>query len=466
MNPHFFGRWSWHLLFGAVACVGIVATLASTTAASAAEPGSIAPRPIEPRAVMGGSAPDASHVAPVTANDVTSTAPNPENAYEEELETLDEQRADGVVVPKRSVEAPIATAKSLSRDADIIGRARKVGGVYVVRENGRDEPLTLEPALQDQLTSVLRSYQTPYAAIVALDPKTGRVLAMAEHSERNPALRGLTTKAIYPAASIFKIVTASALLEAGLSPDQTECFHGGKRRLSEKLLKDSQRDGRCMTLAAALGASANVIFAKLTQRHLTAAVLRKVAEKFGFNRPMPFSVPADVSMAAIPETPFELASTGAGFGDVYLSPLHGALLAAVAANAGEWRPPVLFEKDVAGSTPRKVLTPAVASKLTEMLEETVTTGTARRIFRERGFRVRGAVGKTGTLADRNPFRDYSWFVGFAPKDNPQIAVAAVIVNEPKWRIRATYVAREAMRLYLENPNRVSARSGSKVVRPE
>jgi hypothetical protein len=62
--------------------------------------------------------------------------------------------------------------------------------------------------------------------------------------------------------------------------------------------------------------------------------------------------------------------------------------------------------------------------------------------------VPGAVGKTGTLADRKPFRDYSWFVGFAPKDNPKVAVAAVIVNEPLWRIRATWLGREAMRLGL------------------
>ena len=69
-------------------------------------------------------------------------------------------------------------------------------------------------------------------------------------------------------------------------------------------------------------------------------------------------------------------------------------------------------------------------------------------YRERGMRVPGEVGKTGTMADRSPFRDYSWFVGFAPKDNPKVAVAAVIVNEPIWHIRATWLGREAMRLGL------------------
>jgi cell division protein FtsI/penicillin-binding protein 2 len=91
----------------------------------------------------------------------------------------------------------------------------------------------------------------------------------------------------------------------------------------------------------------------------------------------------------------------------------------------------------------------VAEQVTAMMEQTVTSGTAHRIFAERGMRVPGAVGKTGSLADKRPFRDYTWFVGFAPKDAPKIAVAAVIVNDPLWRIRATWLGREAMRLYLD-----------------
>src|SRR5690606_16694211 len=77
-----------------------------------------------------------------------------------------------------------------------------------------------------------------------------------------------------------------------------------------------------------------------------------------------------------------------------------------------------------------------------------TRGTARRVFAERGYRVEGAVGKTGTLADNRPFRDYSWFIGYAPKDNPRVAVAVVVVNDPIWHIRATWLGREAMRLAL------------------
>lgn len=358
-----------------------------------------------------------------------------------------------VPVPSRESAPPIAKLQPLPRAADLLARAKLEGERLVVKEkNGHKQVLTIDPALQASLTNIMRDYAVPYGAVVVLEPSTGRVLALAEHSAAQPEMRGLPVRAVFPAASIFKIVTGSALLEAGVPPTVEECFHGGKRRLNEKHLEDSERDGACMSLALAMGKSANVIFAKLTHKHLSADVLRRMAARFRFNREIPFPVPTDVSLAAIPEEPFGLANTGAGFGDVYLSPLHGALMASVAANAGRWVDPVLVEPESGPLLPPEgepVLTPEAAKDLTAMMEETVTHGTARGVFRERAFRVDGAVGKTGTLADRNPFRDYSWFVGFAPKDNPRVAVAAVIVNDPKWRIRGAWLGREALRLGLQ-----------------
>lgn len=354
-------------------------------------------------------------------------------------------------VPSRKDEPPIARLRTLSRKEDLLAQARlRRDGRLVVPGSQGETALTIDPSLQEQLTRIMKDYQVPYGAAVVMEPSTGRVLALAEHSQAQPDVRGLTTRAVFPAASIFKIVTGSALLEVGVSPDEESCFHGGKRRLSERLLEDSERDGACYSLAAAMGKSANVIFGKMTKKYLAADALRRMAARLRFNRPIPFPIPTDISLASIPEEEFELAETGAGFGNVYLSPLHGAALAAASAT-GVWRDPLIFEPspDVAPPPEEQVLSPEVQRALTDMLEQTVTNGTARRIFRERGFRVEGAVGKTGTLADKNPFRDYSWFVGFAPKDNPRVAVAAVIVNDPLWRIRATWLGREAMRLALE-----------------
>jgi cell division protein FtsI/penicillin-binding protein 2 len=354
-------------------------------------------------------------------------------------------------VPARKDAPPFARLRTLSRKEDLLARAklRRDGRLVVPGPQG-EAALTIDPTLQEQLNRIMKDYQVPYGAAVVLEPSTGRVLALSEHSQAQPDMRGLTTRAVFPAASIFKIVTGSALLEAGVSPFEEACFHGGKRRLSERLLEDSERDGACYSLADAMGKSANVVFAKMTKKYLAAEALRRMAARLRFNRPISFPIPTDISLASIPDEEFALAEAGAGFGDVYLSPLHGAALAAASAT-GVWRDPVLFESSPdAPSTPsEQVLSPEVQRSLADMLEHTVTNGTARRVFRERAFRVEGAVGKTGTLADKNPFRDYSWFVGFAPKDNPRVAVAAVIVNDPLWRIRATWLGREAMRLALD-----------------
>jgi cell division protein FtsI/penicillin-binding protein 2 len=203
-------------------------------------------------------------------------------------------------------------------------------------------------------------------------------------------------------------------------------------------------------MADALATSANAAFAKLTLKHLTPRKLAAWADAFQFNRRIPFPVPTDISPAVIPEgDEVAFAAAGAGFGDVFMSPLHGAALASVAANRGLWRDPLLFEDEASALTPGlRVMAPEEAGQLADMMQGTIDFGTARRIFRQRGFRVPGAVGKTGSLIDRKPFRDYSWFVGYAPKDDPQVAVAALVVNDYYWRIRATWLGREAMRLAL------------------
>ncbi len=320
--------------------------------------------------------------------------------------------------------------------------------------------LTIQPDLQARLRRLLADYRVPWGATVLLEPRSGRVLAMAEHSQNEPSARDLSLRALAPAASIFKIVTSAALLERGIEPAAEVCYHGGKHRIQKRnLADDPRRDRRCVTLASALGRSANVVFAKLADRDLSADLLRATAERFLFNVPIPFVRPIDISRAEISDEPFERATTAAGFGPVRLSPLHGALLAAIVANGGVFVPPEIMES-VDGTEPprrgevRRVIDERVAAALAEMMRTTVTEGTARRAFRNGRRRSPLAevtvAGKTGSLSDPHPFRDYSWFVGFAPVENPQVAVATVIVNERLWRVKAPYVAHEALKEYFSS----------------
>lgn len=339
-------------------------------------------------------------------------------------------------------------------------------GRYVAPLGGARARLTLDPRLQERLEGALDTYRVPWGATVLIEPATGRILALAEHSRAEPGRRGLPLAALAPAASIFKLVTAAALLEQGIQPDEEVCYHGGKRRLAPRLLADDpRRDHRCTTLVSAFGHSTNVVFAKLAGRGLDAGRLRATAERFLFNTEIPFAHPVEVSRAVIPEDDFGFAETAAGFGPVKLSPLHAALLAAIVANDGVLVPPTIVDEVAGGAlppagAPRRVVEEPVAAELARMMRSTVTEGTARRAFARARGPLRGipVAGKTGSLANAQPYRDYSWFVGYAPADRPQVAIATVVVNERLWHARAPTVAREALEAYFAT-RVASARGG-------
>jgi cell division protein FtsI/penicillin-binding protein 2 len=332
------------------------------------------------------------------------------------------------------------------------------GDRYVAPLGDGRAVLTLVPRVQQQVEKVLADARVPWGAVVLLDPRSGRVLAMAEHSQREPDARGLCLQARAPAASIFKIVTSAALLHRGFDPSAEVCYHGGQHRVRQvNLADDPRRDRRCLSLSSALGHSANVVFAKLADRALNAELLRSEAERFLFNRPIPFPQPVEPSRAEIPDDPLGLATTAAGFGPVRLSALHGAVLASIVANGGVFVPPEVVSSATGAepppaTEPRRVLDERVAGALAGMMRTTVTEGTARRVFHDRRTRASSiaqltVAGKTGSLSEADPFRDYSWFVGFAPVDRPQVAFAVMVVNDRAWRVKASSVARDALRAW-------------------
>lgn len=298
---------------------------------------------------------------------------------------------------------------------------------------------------------------------MAIEPKTGRVLAYVGYEAAKGDSPGVVTDTGPPAASVFKIITASALLDAGVSSSTSVCYGGGMRNLVQAdLIDDPKRDRWCATLADALGYSINAIFAKLADRHISGDRMARYVSAFGFGQRLPFDLPNDPSPADVPESRLERARMAAGFWHSQLSPLHGALLASTIANDGKMPYAAIVDRiETRGGealythTPRtfrQVLPRHTARAAGEMMTKTVTHGTSKKAFwdpRGRPFLPGVEVaGKTGTLSRYEPHRTYNWWVGYAPVDDPQIAVAALVVNEPKWRIKASYVAREALRSYL------------------
>jgi peptidoglycan glycosyltransferase len=328
--------------------------------------------------------------------------------------------------------------------------------------------LTLEPPLHDALTSDLRMGRPQWGAVVILDAEDGRVLALAEHSEiekeKNGVLgAGVALAPLGKAASVFKIVTASALLRAGVSPDFTACTSGGKTRMrASNYLDDPTRDHRCVRFEDALPLSQNVAIAKMAGRFLTPETLAAEAERFLINTDkLQLELPVEGSLAVVPtDDVIGFAETAAGFGEVRLSALQGAVMANIVGSGGMYVAPRLIdhvEGEVAPVAPEagRVLDEEHAQLLQAMMQATVTRGTATRAFSAtRGpygaLKPLGVTvaGKTGSLTDRDVDTDTTWFVGTAPAHNPKIAVAVVIINDEWiWHVRALDVARRAVERY-------------------
>lgn len=349
--------------------------------------------------------------------------------------------------------------------ADIdIARAQPRDDVWVVpRRDGTRAVLTVDPDLQSHVRALFRRYDVPVGGLVAIEPKTGRVLAYVGYEAGKGDSAGVVTDPAPPAASVFKIVTASALLDAGVKTSTSVCYGGGMRGLEQADLIDSpKRDRWCATLGDALGYSINAVFAKLADRYVNEARMTQYVSAFGFGQRLPFDLPATPSPVDVPESRLERARMAAGFWHSQLSPLHGALLASTIANDGQMPYAALVARieNAKGETLyehtprtfREVVPRQTARDTGEMMTRTVTRGTSKKAFwdpKGRPFLPGIEVaGKTGTLSRYNPQRTYNWWVGYAPVDDPKIAVAVLVVNEPKWRIKASYVAREALREYL------------------
>jgi penicillin-binding protein A len=330
---------------------------------------------------------------------------------------------------------------------------RFAGKFAALNEKNEFVFFTIKPTLQQRLEEVVKSVRAPHVAAVVIDPSSGKILAIAG---RSSSVRNIEVHAGFPAASLFKIITAAAAVEkTNISSDTTVRFRGGDYTLSKWNYLPGRSDNRVMNVGVAMGKSCNPVFGRLALNNVGAKTLREYAEAFGFNGNHSLDIPVPQSKAFIPSGGYELSRTGAGFGDVTISPVHAAALAAGVANGGKLPRPTLIDKIISPegevlfrSTP-EVLSQMVkedtARELVEMMKYTTINGTSSKQFRQGKnpvFANLSIAAKTGTLRGKNPEGLNTWFIAAAPAHEPEYALSVIVVDPQSGSSRASAVGRQ------------------------
>ena len=329
-------------------------------------------------------------------------------------------------------------------------------------------------------------------AVVALDPKTGKVLALAsmpnfdpsplvshdpetaraayEALEKDPN-KPLLNRAVsetYPPGSTMKVILAAAALQQGLRPDTMLTGGAGYQAPETTHVIGNAPGVVCpdqISLRQALTVSCNTAFARLGVEQLGADAVVSMAQAFGFEAQPRFAEDEDDNVFNVvashtgdltdpdgsDDRP-KLAQSSIGQAEVRMTPLQGALIAATIANGGKQMRPYLVEKTtgpdlstIDTAHPRTLRTPIsgqVAADLRDMMVSVVEHGTGRNA-RISGFTVGG---KTGT-AETGQAADHGWFIGFVMKgDEPVAAVAVLLENAGTGgSAEATRIAGQVMR---------------------
>lgn len=338
------------------------------------------------------------------------------------------------------------------RLSDIVTGREPQGGVL---------ELTINRELQRTAADALGNRR---GAVVAIDPKTGAVLAMVTSPSYDPNLlsahntaaisksfqalaadprKPLTNRATqftYPPGSVFKVITAAAAIESGRYQPGTVIDSPREYPLanSTRTVKNfggSSCGGDRIALAEAFQRSCNADFGGLGVA-VGGDALRAQAERFGVNSVPSFELPVAKSRYPDEVDKAQTALTAIGQFDVRVTPLQMALVAAGIANRGiVMRPHVvrrtltadLRELEATVARPlgeQAAVSPATAAALMALMESVVSGpfGTGRRAAIA-GIRV---AGKTGTAQHAEGRPPHAWFIGFAPIEAPRIAIAVVV----------------------------------------
>ncbi len=335
--------------------------------------------------------------------------------------------------------------------------------------SGYDLNLTISHSLQQYAYDQLAGRK---GAVVALEPKTGRILAMVSFPDFDPNATSLeanwnaiveredspllarATQGLYAPGSTYKIATASAAYakgKIGETFEDTGAFEKG----SFKVENYGGKSYGQIDLKRAFALSSNFAFCSLGYDMGPETVL-ETAEKFGINKSFDFDLAMSNSQIQYKKMYQEDAAlVSIGQGQLLMTPLQVAMMGAAVANDGKIMKPYVVDRittasGVTLSTTRpgtlyQAMSPDCAKYLDELMQEVVKSGTGT------GARISGitVAGKTGT-AENETNRDHAWFVGYAPAEDPQIAVAVLLEYDGgAGGTNAGPIARNVMRKYLQ-----------------
>jgi len=331
--------------------------------------------------------------------------------------------------------------------------------------------LSVDTALQKYAASIFRQYKPRYAAAAAVDPSTGRVLALASYAGDGTAMDGkeLYLRNCFPAASVFKTIVAAAGIERGGMHGKTTIEHFGRNHtLYTTQLKKELKVSRDITLEDAYAYSVNPVFARIALFNINKDVVTEYGRRFGFNEPVPFEYDVDKSEMFAPDTGFSVAEFASGFNrKTTITPIFGALLAGAVCESG-----VIFEPTVIDTVRslrsdsclyvrrpkvwRRAVKEQTAAELRGLMTNVTRYGTARNSFRQLRDSPRYNAfefgGKTGSVSQAELGR-VDWFAGFARNPNnkkQRIAVGVVTTHGDYWTVHSSYIAAELMKKYISN----------------
>lgn len=320
------------------------------------------------------------------------------------------------------------------------------------------------PYLQRTIIDALDRKYSQNIGFAAMDPDTGRILAMAGYNRDNPKTN-TCVEAVFPAASLFKIITAAAAIETcGFSPDTRLCFNGGKYTLYKSQLTDRKnRYTNWTTLNDAFADSINPVFGKIGEKKLKKDIIERYAALFGFGHKIGADIRIEPSVFSINDKPYNWAEVACGFNKTTrISPIHGAMIASIIAENGMRVTPslvdmVTYKNRVIYRRPppvkKRVISSITAFSIKKLMHATIAEGTAKKLFK--GYRSNPVLshleicGKTGSINNNPEQIRFDWFIGFAKdKKTGKKFVAGVIVAHKKYiGTRAAQYFKKAVTAY-------------------